>query len=263
MDHLCLPALGGEGLAVFFFRGGGEAAGEGSNYQVATELAQGVAATAGGDILPGSLAAAAPARRRHAPAGPPLLASPRAGGARLPPTLSARLRAARAAARRWMPGSRGGCCPHASRRPHRGGGERKGSWDGGTYLRCEGPGRSHPRPSYSRRAASGVDTASGAADGGGRGKPAARFPARLSSSSNLEPQRAPISPPPAPPPAPVGHTQPRPISLPFSATTGLAPAGKSRGRSRRPVLEAQLSPTLTGDRLPSRHRGAYPPWARL
>lgn len=107
MDHLCLPALGGEGLAVFFFffpsGGSGEAAGEGSNYQVATELAQGVAATAGGDILPGSLAAAAPARRRHAPAGPPLLASPRAGGARLPPTLSARLRAARGAARRWMP----------------------------------------------------------------------------------------------------------------------------------------------------------------
>lgn len=179
----------------------------------------------------------------------------------MPPTLSARLRAAPGAARRWMPGTRGGCCPHSSRRPHRGGGERKGSWDGGTYLRCERPGRSHPRPSYSRRAASGVDTASGAADGGGRGKPAARFPARLSSSSNLEPQRAPISPPPAPPPAPVGHTQPRPISLPFSVTTGLAPAGKSRGRSRRPVLEAQLSPTLTGDRLPSRHRGAYPPWA--
>lgn len=201
------------------------------------ELAQGVAATAGGDILPGSLAAAAPAHRRHAPARPPLLASPRARGARLPPTLSARSRAALGAARSWMPGTGGDPTAVARRGPAPG--------MGGTYLRCERPGRSHPRPSYSRRAASGVDTASGAAEGGGRGKPAARFPVRLSSSSNLEPQPAPISPPPAPPPAPVGHTQPRPSSLPFSATTGLAPAGKSRGRSRRPVLEAQLSPAPT------------------
>lgn len=182
------------------------------------ELAQGVAATAGGDILPGSLAAAAPARRRHAPARPPLLASPRARGARLPPTLSARSRAALGAARSWMPGTGGDPTAVARRGPAPG--------MGGTYLRCERPGRSHPRPSYSRRAASGVDTASGAAEGGGRGKPAARFPVRLSSSSNLEPQPAPISPPPAPPPAPVGHTQPRPSSLPFSATTGLAPPGR-------------------------------------
>lgn len=212
---------------------------------MATELAQGVAATAGRHPAgqPRSCRSCPPpSRTRPAPA---LGLPARTWGPVNPHPLRALAGRAGGGAELDAGNPGGGRCPHASRRPHRGGEERKGSWDGGTYLRCERPGRSHPRPSYSRRAASGVDTASAAADGGGRGKPAARFPARLSSSSsNLEPQRAPIFPPPAPPPAPVGHTHSGPSSLPFSATTGLAPAGKNRGRSRRPVLEAQLSPAL-------------------
>ena len=146
---------------------------------------------------------------------------------------------------------------------HRGGEERKGSWDGGTYLRCERPGGSHPRPSYSRRAASGVDTASAAADGGGRGKPASCFPARLFSSSNLEPQRAPmplpqplLSPPSGTPsltPAPCLSLRPQAWRRPGRAAVGRAdpswrlsslPPSLSCPRGQPPERLAGGSPTL-------------------
>ena len=181
------------------------------------------AATAGGALPPGGLAAAAPACRRHAPAGP--LQAPALG-----------LPAPHGAARTWGP------VPAPRPRRHRAGCQRPGPAAAAARTRLPGLGAPGTPPrwreeddwlrgwghvpawrearapaavtprvacvlSYGRRAASGVDTASTGCrwgwpgdDGGSISRPDPPPP------RNTEPQCAPESP--VPPPAPDGHTQP-------------------------------------------------------
>lgn len=193
-------------------------AGKGSNYQVATVPAKWVAAKPGGNrrrrhpARPPRRCRACPppsrtcwARSRRPPRphlGPGAAPSPRAGGA------------ARGKARSWMLGTGAGRCPH-----HGGKRKRTGPRDGGSRTcaaRGRGAGRSHPprrpRPSYGRRAASGVDTASSGCRPGWSGDAGGPLPGQtpllLFGTRSHNVSRFP--PPPPIPPVPLGHTQPRP-----------------------------------------------------
>lgn len=235
---------------------------------MATELAQGVAATAGRHPAgqPRSCRSCPPpSRTRPAPA---LGLPARTWGPVNPHPLRALAGRAGGGAELDAGNPGGGRCPHASRRPHRGGEERKGSWDGGTYLRCERPGRSHPRPSYSRRAASGVDTASAAAEGVVAGS---RRPASLPDSPPLPriwSHSVPLS------------SLPQPLLPPPSGTPILAPApclslrpqawrrpGRTAvGRADPSWRLSSLPPSLLscpGGQTPERPAGGSPTLARL
>lgn len=111
-----------------------------------------------------------------------------------------------------------------------------------------GPGRSHPRPSYSRRAASGVDTASGAADGGGRGEADGPLPGQTLLLLEFRPQRA-RSPLPSPSSRP-RRAHPASPHLPAFLCDHRLGAGRQEPRSvaqARPGGLSSLPPSLGTD----------------
>lgn len=225
------------------------------------------AATAGGALPPGGLAAAAPACRRHAPAGP--LQAPALG-----------LPAPHGAARTWGPvpaprplagteldaGDQDQPPPPArgflgsARRGRRHGGERRtsGSADGDTYLRGERP---EPRPQSLRASPAFSPTAGArragwtlrplAAGGGGLGMLADPFPGQtllllVTRNHSVPPSLPSLLPPPLGTPSPAGqrpafHCDHRPRAR---RRRGRAAVGWG-WRSRSPVLEAQHSPPPT------------------